>query len=194
MQKTLLAAALAVVSLSPLAAKADQSSPLNNFFVSGNLGQSNYRLGGVSDKTDVFQNVRFGWRWNNIVGAEIGYAYLGKVKNDFDFASVSAKPRVAQIGINAKYNFYNNWFVTGHGGYLRSRTTGAVTVGDTSASERSWNNGWYAGAGVGYDLTQNVALGVNYDNYHIKYGRQGAQESQVNANVATYSASVEVKF
>ena len=195
MNKTLLAAALAVVVAAPFAAKADENNnQLDNFFVAGNLGQSNYRLGGVSDKTDVFQNVRFGWRWNGIVGAEVGYAYLGKVKNDFDFTSVSAKPRVAQIGINAKYNFYNNWFVTGHGGYLRSRTTGAVTVGDTSASERSWNNGWYAGAGVGYDITRNVALGVNYDNYHVKYGRGGSDQPQTNANVATYSASVEVKF
>lgn len=194
MNKTLLAAALAVVAVAPFAAKADESNQLDNFFVAGNLGQSNYRLGGVSDKTDVFQNVRFGWRWNGIVGAEIGYAYLGKVKNDFDFASTSAKPRVGQIGVTGKYNFYNNWFVTGHGGYLRSRTTGAVTVGDATASERSWNNGWYAGAGVGYDITKNVALGINYDNYHIKYGRDGAQEPQTNANVATYSASVEVKF
>lgn len=195
MTKTLIAAALAVAAIAPFAAKADENTnQLDNFFVAGNLGQSNYRVGGASDKSDVFQNVRFGWRWNNIVGAEIGYAYLGKVKNDFDFASVSAKPRVAQIGVNAKYNFYNNWFVTGHGGYLRSRTTNGVTVGDATASQRSWNNGWYAGAGVGYDLTKNVALGLNYDNYHIKDGRGGSNDSQFNMNVATYSASVEVRF
>ena len=194
MNKTLFAAALAVAAVSPIAAKADESNQLDNFFVAGNLGQSNYRVGGVSDKTDVFQNVRFGWRWNGIVGAEVGYAYLGKMKNDFDFASVSAKPRAAQIGVTAKYNFYNNWYVTGHGGYLRSRTTGAVTVGDVSATQKSWNNGWYAGAGVGYDVTHNVSLALNYDNYHVKYGRGGSDQSQTNANVAAYSASVEYRF
>ncbi|WP_199098157.1 outer membrane beta-barrel protein [Dyella sp. ASV21] len=194
MNKTLIAAALAVVAVAPFAAKADESNQLDNFFVAGNLGQSNYRIGGVSDKNDVFQNVRFGWRWNGIVGAEIGYAYLGKVKNNFDFASVSAKPRVGQIGVTAKYNFYNNWYVTGHGGYLRSRTTGGVTVGDVSATAKSWNNGWYAGAGVGYDVTKNVSLALNYDNYHVKYGRAGASEEQVNANVAAYSASIEYRF
>ncbi|MDR3447457.1 porin family protein [Dyella sp.] len=195
MHKTLLAAALAVVAIAPFAAKADENTnQLDNFFVAGNLGQSNYRIGGVSDKSDVFQNVRFGWRWNNIVGAEVGYAYLGKVKNDYTFGDTWAKPRVAQIGVNAKYNFYNNWYVTGHGGYLRSRTTSGVTVGDYTASQRSWNNGWYAGAGVGYDITKNVALGLNYDNYHIKNGRGGSNESQINMNVATYSASVEVRF
>lgn len=194
MNKTLIAAALAVVAVSPFAAKADESNQLDNFFVAGNLGQSNYRVGGISDKSDVFQNVRFGWRWNGIVGAEIGYAYLGKAKNDFDFATASAKPRVGQIGVTAKYNFYNNWYVTGHGGYLRSRTNAGLTVGDVTVSQNSWNNGWYAGAGVGYDLTKNVSLALNYDNYHVKYGRAGSSESQVNTNIAAYSASVEVRF
>ena len=194
MNKTFLAAALAVAAVSPFAAKADESNQLDNFFVAGNLGQSNYRLGGYSDKTDVFQNVRFGWRWNGLVGAEIGYAYLGKAKDVQDFTSESAKARAAQLGVTAKYNFFENWYVTGHGGYLRSRTTGAVTVGDVSASEKSWNNGWYAGAGVGYDVTKNVSLALNYDNYHVKYGREGASAPQENTNVAAYSASVEYRF
>jgi OOP family OmpA-OmpF porin len=194
MHKPLLAAVLAVAAVSPFAAKADESNQLDNFFVAGNLGQSNYRIGGISDKSDVFQNVRFGWRWNGLVGAEVGYAYLGQAKNTTDFATAYAKPRVAQLGVTAKYNFYNNWYVTGHGGYLRSRTTAGVTVGDVSASQRSWNNGWYAGAGVGYDVTKNVSLALNYDNYHVKYGRAGASESQVNTNVAAYSASVEYRF
>ena len=194
MSKTFFAAALAVAALSPFAAKADETNQLDNFFVAGNLGQSNYRMGGVSDKTDVFQNVRFGWRWNGIVGAEIGYAYLGKVKNDFNFGNSWAKPRVAQIGVTAKYNFHDGWFVTGHGGYLRSRTTAGITVGNVSASEKSWNNGWYAGAGVGYDVTRNVSLALNYDNYHVKNGRGGSDQPQTNANVAAYSASVEYRF
>jgi OOP family OmpA-OmpF porin len=194
MHKTLLAAVLAVAAVSPFAAKADESNQTDNFFVAGNLGQSNYRIGGISDKSDVFQNVRFGWRWNGIVGAEIGYAYLGQAKNTADFATTFAKPRLGQIGVTGKYNFYNNWYVTGHGGYLRSRTTAGVTVGDVTASQRSWNNGWYAGAGVGYDVTKNVSVAVNYDNYHVKYGRAGASESQANTNVAAYSGSVEYRF
>ena len=195
MSKTFFAAALAVAALSPFAAKADETNQLDNFFVAGNLGQSNYRMGGVSDKTDVFQNVRFGWRWNGIVGAEIGYAYLGKVKNDFNFGNSWAKPRVAQIGVTAKYNFHDGWFVTGHGGYLRSRTNSGLTVrGDDVFTQKSWNNGWYAGAGVGYDVTRNVSLALNYDNYHVKNGRGGSDQPQTNANVAAYSASVEYRF
>jgi len=153
-----------------------------------------YRIGGISDKSDAFYNLRFGWRWNGIVGAEVGYASLGKAKNDVDYVSTWAKPRVAQIGVTAKYNVYNNWYVTGHGGYLRSHTTAGYTIGDVSNSQKSWNNGWYAGAGVGYDVTKDVSLALNYDNYHVKYGRGGSSQPQDNANVAAYSASVEYRF
>ncbi|WP_165488707.1 MULTISPECIES: outer membrane protein [Dyella] len=194
MQKTLLAAALAVVSLSPLAAKADQSSPLNNFFVSGNLGQSNYRLGGISDKADVFQSVRVGYRWNNIIGGEVGYTYLGVAKDTNGFVSQSVKTRAAIIGVNAKYDFYGPWFVTGHGGYLRSRGNFQVQAGDISARQKAWNNGWYAGAGIGYNVTENVALSINYDNYKVNYQRGDQPIPRLKANVSTYSAGVEYKF
>jgi OOP family OmpA-OmpF porin len=194
MYKTFIAAALAVAAVAPFAAKADENNQLDNFFVAGNLGQSNYRIGGVSDKSDRFYDLRFGWRWNGIVGAEVGYVDLGKVKNNVDAVSAWAKPRAAQLGVTAKYNFYNNWYVTGHGGYLRSRTSAGVTVGDYNvAKQTSWNNGWYAGAGVGYDVTKNVSLALNYDNYHVKYGRD-TDLKQANTNIATYSASVEYRF
>lgn len=195
MKKTLLLAALAAVSVSPLVAQAqDAGNQLNNFFVSGNLGQSNFRTGGVSDKSDVFQSVRFGWRWNNIVGAEVGYTYLGKAKDVSNGVASSFKPRAALIGINAKYDFYGPWFVTGHGGYLRSRTNYNVTYGDFSYNDKAWNNGWYAGVGVGYNVTDHVALSINYDNYKVNYQRGDAPIPRLKANVAAYSAGIEYRF
>lgn len=197
MNKTLLSAVLAVAALSPFAAKADDaasSNQLNNFFVTGNLGQSNYRVGGLSDKSDVFQSVRFGWRWNNIVGAEAGLISLGQGKVSDGVVTSGIRPKAAILGVNAKYDFYGPWFVSGHGGYMRSRTTYGYTYGDSSWSQKSWNNGWYAGVGVGYNVTDNVALAINYDNYHLKFGRGSSSRSQATANVAAYSASIEYRF
>lgn len=197
MNKLLLSAALAAAALSPFAAQADEaasSNQLNNFFVTGNLGQSNYRVGGLTDKSDVFQSVRFGWRWNNIVGAETGFTSLGQGKLSNGPLTIGFQPKAVILGVNAKYDFYGSWFVTGHGGYLRSRTTASATYGDSRTTTKSWNNGWYAGVGVGYNVTDNVALALNYDNYHVKFGRAGASQSQLNANVAAYSASLEYRF
>ncbi|MEV8521327.1 outer membrane beta-barrel protein [Dyella marensis] len=198
MNKLLCSAVLAAAALSPFAAQADDaaagSNQLNNFFVTGNLGQSNYRVGGLNDKSDVFQSVRFGWRWNNIVGAEAGYTSLGQAKQYVGTTTIGVEPKAAIIGVNAKYDFYGSWFVSGHGGYLRSRTVGSITIGDVRTTEKSWNNGWYAGVGVGYNVTDNVALALNYDNYHVKYGRGGSDQPQTNGTVAAYSASIEYRF
>jgi OOP family OmpA-OmpF porin len=188
MNKMLLSASLAFVAATPLlgtVAHADNSNPMDNFYAAGNLGQSNYRDGFGHDSS-VFQNVRFGWRWNGYVGPEIGYAYLGRGKGPND----TLKPRAATLGVNGKYNFYQNWFVTGHAGYLRSDSY----LTDTASGNRdkSWNNGWFAGAGLGYDVTQNVSLALNYDNYRVQYDHDDGGQGK--SNIAAFSASVEYRF
>lgn len=188
MKKTFIAAALAIAAMSPFAAQADASSRTHDFFVAGNLGQSNARDSLLTHKNSVFQNIRFGWRWNGIVGAEVGYAYLGrpKIESAFGYDSISVKNQAATVGVTAKYDFVPNWYVTGHAGYARTRTTGTSTAGDVTTTSRNWNNGWYAGAGIGYNLTSNGSLGLNYDNYNIRtYGKN---------NIAAYSVSYEYRF
>jgi OmpA-OmpF porin, OOP family len=212
MNKLALSAAVAALALSPVlsqAAHADDASTAiygsninpnwqDNFFVAGNLGKTDARNGDLTHKNSVFQNVRFGWRWNGIVGPEIGYVYLGRPKADDGFASTSVKPRAATVGLNAKYNFYQGWFVTAHAGYMRSQTRFDWVSGSNSANYKTWNNGLYAGLGVGYDVTKNVSLALNYDNYRLQAGNDTSAEnigvSHGRMNIAAYSASVEYRF
>lgn len=202
MNKFILSAALAAAVASPLLSQAahaqdsesnqPQTNQLDNFYVAGNLGQTQYRIDASHDHS-VFQNVRFGWRWDGYVGPEIGYVYLGRPKDVAGNSALSVKPRAATVGVNGKYDFYGNWFVTAHAGYMRSRTNiDASYAGDTVFSQRTWNNGWYGGLGVGYDVTHNVSIGVNYDNYHVQYGNSGQDEAK--NNVAAFSGSVEYRF
>jgi OmpA-OmpF porin, OOP family len=172
------------------------TNQLDNFYVAGNLGQTQYRTSyEISHRDSVFQNVRFGWRWNGIVGAELGYAYLGRRKDQGSFGESSVNTRAATVGANAKYDIYDGWFVTAHAGYLRSQRVNTQTsyfFGD-SFSHTSWNNGWYGGVGMGYDITHNVSLALNYDNYHLQYN-QPANAFRDKVNVAAYSASIEYRF
>jgi len=191
MKNTLIAATLAVAAVFPFAAQADASSQTHDFFVAGNLGQSNVR-DSFTHKNGVFQNVRFGWRWNGIVGTEVGYAYLGRPKLEIADASTTVKTQAATVGVTAKYDFVPNWYVTGHAGYARTRSIVTGTAGDFTATSRSWNNGWYGGAGAGYNLTSHASLGLNYDNYHVKVGRKG--DGRGAANIAAYSVSYEYRF
>lgn len=210
MNKLALTAVAAALAFSPLLSQAahadDASTPTStnwqdNFFVAGQLGQTQFRNADLSHNNSVFQNVRFGWRWNGLVGPEIGYVYLGRPKSDVygdGSTSLSLKPRAATIGVNAKYNFYQNWFVTAHAGYLRAENKFALTSGGAENRYTTWNNGLYAGLGVGYDLTKNFSVGLNYDDYRLQSGN-GTSANYVGAghdrtNIAAYSASVEYRF
>ncbi|MBD8898588.1 outer membrane beta-barrel protein [Rhodanobacter sp. DHG33] len=201
MNKLFLTAAMAALLASPLlsqAARADDNSngnpdPLQNFYVAGNLGQTQNRNSDFGHDNSVFQNVRFGWRWNDYVGPEVGYVYLGRPKNVTDGVETNLKSRAATVGVNGKYDIGGSpWFVTGHAGYMRSTSYMGETYGDAESREKSWNNGWFAGAGVGYDVTRNVSLAVNYDNYRLQYGRPTT--GQQRSNVAAFSGSLEYRF
>jgi OmpA-OmpF porin, OOP family len=191
MKKTFIAAALAVAAVSSFAAQADESSQLNNFFIAGNLGQSNLRAD-FTHKNSVFQGINAGWRWNGIVGAEVGYAYLGRPKIQSTYESSSLKTQAATVGVNARYDFVPNWYVSGRAGYARTRALAEGTAGDFSAKSRSWNNGWYGGVGVGYNITTHASLGLNYDNYRVEVGRKG--EDRSTANIAAYSVGFEYRL
>jgi len=201
MKKLLLAVAItALFPVTSFAAQTDSTignnvdqNQLDNFYAAGNLGQTQYRTD-VTHPNSVFQNVRFGWRWDGIVGAELGYAYLGRRKSASDFAETSVNSRAATFGINTKYNFYDGFFVTAHGGYLRSQRTDTVdNAAHDSTQHTSWNNGWYGGVGLGYDVTRNVSLALNYDNYHLQYNHPD-DSFRDKVNVAAYSVSIEYRF
>lgn len=206
MKKLLLASA--VIAFVPAAATATDAdaiyggnidtNQLDNFFAAGNLGQTQYRTD-ISHRNSVFQNLRFGWRWNGLIGAEIGYVYLGHRKDTIDNAfrdyETSVNSRAATLGINGKYNFYESWFVSAHAGYLRSqrKLTDTYYYRESSFHQTSWNNGWYGGLGVGYDVTRSVSLALNYDNYHLQYNHPD-NDFRDKVNVAAYSASIEYRF
>ena len=191
MKKTLIAAALAIVTVSPFAAQADESSQLNNFFINGNLGKSSARAD-FTHRNSVFQSINAGWRWNGIVGAEVGYAYLGRPKSEAADASGSLKTRAATIGVNARYDFLPNWYVSGRAGYARARTNIESTSPGFTGKSTSWNNGWYGGVGVGYNITKNTSLGLNYDNYRMDLGRKG--DSVGTMSTAAYSVGFEYRL
>jgi OOP family OmpA-OmpF porin len=66
---------------------------------------------------------------------------------------------------------------------------GSPEGGDYRVS--STNGSWYAGAGVGYDLTPDFSLGLSYDNYHSKVGFEG---SDATFNTAMFALSAEYRF
>ena len=64
------------------------------------------------------------------------------------------------LGVNARFNLTPQWFVAGRGGYMRAQfTTHPSNMNLLGSSE----DGWYAGAGFGYDVSRDFSIGMNYD-------------------------------
>ena len=185
------AGALAAVSCSALAADP------GTFFINGNLGQSNYHEGDLTNNTDTSGAIRGGYSWQSDVvdfGVEAGYVDLGtastQLSSDLPGLSekVSVKAQGALVGLNLKYKFENHMFVLGRGGLFHSSVN--VDVGHFG-SERFHGNGGYLGAVVGYDLNQHFSLGLAYDAYHA---RIDSDDVKGNGSIGVFSGFAEYRF
>ena len=58
-----------------------------------------------------------------------------------------------------------NWYLSGRAGLFRGDVKGGYFDGVVPVRVDDSSNKWYAGAGVGYDFSNNFSVGVNYDYY-----------------------------
>ena len=122
----------------------------------------------------------------------MGYNDLGNIraKNIFNSSSVIA-PGKSQLhgwtaGANAHVDLSPNWYLSGRAGLYS--WTGHGTSNDGKPINKGLNdNSWYAGAGVGYNITQNVSVGLNYDYFDAK-------KHSVDLSTDMISASAEFRF
>ena len=162
------AAVLAAVSTSSFA-----TDP-GAFFINANVGQSNFHdRGDFSNNTDTNATLRAGYYWQSEVvdfGVEGGYASMGKAKGSIVGPNLSTFNYAAKVtgplaGATIKFKFRNKMFLSARAGYFGSKINlSADGLGSQSKSE----GGSYIGAGVGYDLTPQFSLGVNWDEYHAR--------------------------
>jgi Outer membrane protein beta-barrel domain len=186
-----IAVALAVASSSSFA---DESGA---FFINGNLGQSSYNSGTITSNHAFGAAVRGGYSWYSEAwdfGVEAGYVDLGTVRGPVYTVGIpavteSAKADGPLLGINLKYKFANQWFVSGRVGYLH--TTVDTSLSGGFGSYDFHGNGAYGGVGVGYDFTKHFGLGLSYDNYRIKYR---VIDVNYSGNVGLSSLFAEYRF
>ena len=192
MKNTLVAIALATAGLAaiPLTSRAADNN--SGFFINGNVGDSNVSKG-LYDDDDTGFGANVGYRWavapNVLLGIEGGYTDLGSISPKKQYqAAPDAELSGWNIGANGHFNITPNWYVSGRAGWFRGDikggyldpTGGLVRVDDTS-------NKWYAGAGFGYDFSNNFGVGLNYDYYK-------AEKGNLDLNADMISVSAEYRF
>lgn len=203
MKKRILATGLAMALAA--ASTASFAADTGNFYVGADVGQAHHRLGDNPDeridRSDTAAAVRFGyvWHWAVDFGVEGGYATLGKITDDYTQHNSGYPSRMSIetsglfAGTKVKYHFSDAWYVSARAGVFQSHVKvrdhdESPDGGDYRAS--STNGSWYAGAGVGYDVSRDFSLGLSYDNFRSKVGTNDS----VTFNTAMFSLSAEYRF
>jgi OOP family OmpA-OmpF porin/outer membrane immunogenic protein len=203
MKTTLLAAAIAATGALALPAIGHAQDAHDGMFINGNIGQASLDEGPFDDDDTGF-GANIGYRWavspSALIGIEGGYTDLGSYSAtvlDPGGAVGRAKADITgwNIGANGHFNFTPNWYVSGRAGWFRADLESglafdvppdAVDPGLGYRADDS-DNGWYAGAGFGYDFSSNASIGLNYDFYRADATGFKAEPSMV-------SVSGEVRF
>lgn len=196
MKKTLLALALASTGLLAIPAAFAQTTDGGNWFINGNVGRTAINQGPYDNGHDTGYALNGGYRWalspNFQLGAEVGYNDLGNIraKNIFNSQPVVA-PGKSQLhgwtaGATAHLDLSPSWYLSGRAG-LYSWTGHGMSNEVNPVNKGLNDNSWYAGAGLGYNLSQNVSVGLNYDYFDAK-------KHNVDLSTDMISASAEFRF
>lgn len=196
MSRKLVAACIAAFALSSAARAAE-----HQVFVNGTVGLSDARIGdgyGTRDGSDVAAALRVGvvWRGQPNVGIETGYVDLGRYGERYIVNLVDVndevRTRAALLGANATYRFDAPWYLTARGGFLRSWLSVSEHYGQAGfAQGKAAGNGWYLGAGGGYDITEQLSIGAHLDVYHVSASRHGAT---LDGYVDTLGVQLEYRY
>jgi opacity protein-like surface antigen len=212
------AAAIAFATISTSAAAVD-----GQFFVDGGIGRASHdfwEAQNYNDKTDWATSIRAGYLWHSFVdyGVELGYADLGQAVDRYDFVHNFGGARIRDstaangwlFGGRVEYTMSRSWSLLARGGWFRPRVTQESAswygedeppffhpVSGYSHDQNSFNTGThvYYGLGVGYSISAQWRVGLNYDHYDLgSVYTYYSSHNVPSSYVKTYSASVQYRF
>jgi OOP family OmpA-OmpF porin/outer membrane immunogenic protein len=198
-RKTLVAIALAGLLIAPTASHAA------GWFVNGGVGQATWHKSHA-----VGYQFNGGYRWSFTpgisVGLEGGYENLGQFNYPGAYSPTSTTPGGGPVPYTYAYNPPVGGSGMG-GGSIKTKLYGwsaggnaRVDLGDhwyASANAglwywygyyppvfTGWKTNWYAGVGIGVDVTRHYSIGLNYDFYDAPTGTNYS----LSTNLISFSA------
>ncbi len=202
---TALAAALAAPAAFAQSATTatDSDSGTGQAFIRGELGKTQLKQAGVDNKVkDTSGNVRGGYMFNHNIGVE---GFYGRYYDKSDKqAGIDRQTKLDGIGagVVGKVRFGDQardtgFYASGRTGMMRSGYKQSVSVDNngttTEFSRTSHSNQPYYGVGVGYDVSRNTGVGINYDYFQGK-SRSPVTGNKENFHARTLGVDLEHRF
>jgi OmpA-OmpF porin, OOP family len=199
----------------PVVCLADNNQ--NGFLVNGGVGQSSIREN-LFGNNETAYDANFGYRWGWF-GLEAGYVNPGKFTTSVPAVWTTTPPIGSTVGsttttgrlnfdarlhgftagVDAHYDFAPNWYVSGRAGAFRwngsednygsGSTVYVYGSGLVFVTNSISKTDWYAGAGFGYDFSNNFGIGIDYDHY-----RATSSSNFINLTTAIWSVNAEYRF
>lgn len=185
---------MALTAASFLAFPAIAQSPDSGFYVGGHLGQAEAKdaCDGVSgpgiscDDKDTAWRILGGYQFNRNLSIEGAYTDLGEVSASGPGGSASAEADALELSGVGSFPLGNAFSVYGKAGIYRGEVKGsALGAGTTDES----NTDFTFGAGVKFDMTQNVALRAEWQRYNDMGGDDTGE-----TDVDVLSVGVQYRF
>jgi len=200
MKNTMLALAFAAAGLVAVPAAFAQDASQNaqqGWYVGANAGYGQIKKGPY-DNGDFAGGVKGGYRFalnpELSLGVEAGYVYLGRADARGLYTQnyggdAKSKLQGATAGLDLRYSFSPKWYGEVRGGAFFAKGEGLTNDKFNPQSVRFNSTNYYAGAGVGYNITPQWSVGLNYDYYQ-------ASDSDKNIHLPTnlYTVSAEYRF
>ncbi|WP_201316593.1 outer membrane beta-barrel protein [Dyella sp. EPa41] len=200
MKNTMLALAFAAAGLVAVPVAFAQDAGQNaqqGWYVGANAGYGQIQKGPY-DNGDFAGGVKGGYRFainpETSLGVEVGYVYLGRADARGLYTQAyggdaKSKLQGATAGLDLRYNFSPRWYGEVRGGAFFAKGEGLTNDKFNPQSVRFNSTNYYAGAGVGYNITPQWSVGLNYDYYQ-------ASDSDKNIHLPTnlYTVSAEYRF
>ncbi|MEO3682711.1 outer membrane beta-barrel protein [Shewanella vesiculosa] len=158
-----------LTSMLPFAASAAQE--LTPWYVGGGLGVNNYepncdqKTMKVCGEDDPYAwDVFGGYLFNEYIGIELGYRDLGRAEwTNYDNKSYDVGATGVSLGVVGFYPLADKWSLSSEIGTYSYLLENQQTVNGQKLSDSGV--GLFAGAGVGYNFTDNLKLEAKYRRY-----------------------------